>query len=48
MLATHYDTKLMQKFVGADDAGSVHGVMLETGAAALPQARPLSSVDHVF
>ena len=29
MLATHYDTKLMQNFVGADDAGSSTGVMLE-------------------
>jgi glutaminyl-peptide cyclotransferase len=29
MLATHYDTKLMQKFVGADDGGSSTGVMLE-------------------
>jgi hypothetical protein len=29
MLATHYDTKLMANFVGADDAGSSTGVMLE-------------------
>ena len=29
LLATHYDTKLMQNFVGADDAGSSTGVMLE-------------------
>jgi glutaminyl-peptide cyclotransferase len=29
MLATHYDTKLMQNFVGADDGGSSTGVMLE-------------------
>ena len=29
MLATHYDTKLMPNFVGADDAGSSTGVMLE-------------------
>src|SRR3984893_16518499 len=29
MLATHYDTKLMPSFVGADDAGSSTGVMLE-------------------
>jgi hypothetical protein len=29
MLATHYDTKLMKDFVGADDAGSSTGVMLE-------------------
>jgi Zn-dependent M28 family amino/carboxypeptidase len=29
ILATHYDTKLMQNFVGADDAGSSTGVMLE-------------------
>src|SRR6267143_5283502 len=29
MLATHYDTKLMPNFVGADDAGSSTAVMLE-------------------
>jgi glutaminyl-peptide cyclotransferase len=29
MLATHYDTKLLPNFVGADDAGSSTGVMLE-------------------
>lgn len=29
LLATHYDTKLMPDFVGADDAGSSTGVMLE-------------------
>src|SRR5947209_12585276 len=29
MLATHYDTKLMPNFVGADDSGSSTGVMLE-------------------
>lgn len=29
VLATHYDTKLMANFVGADDAGSSTGVMLE-------------------
>ena len=29
LLATHYDTKLMPNFVGADDAGSSTGVMLE-------------------
>src|SRR5258707_1282990 len=29
VLATHYDTKLMKDFVGADDAGSSTGVMLE-------------------
>jgi len=29
VLATHYDTKLMPNFVGADDAGSSTGVMLE-------------------
>jgi glutaminyl-peptide cyclotransferase len=29
MLATHYDTKLLPSFVGADDAGSSTGVMLE-------------------
>jgi len=29
MLATHYDTKLLPNFVGADDGGSSTGVMLE-------------------
>ena len=29
LLATHYDTKLLPNFVGADDAGSSTGVMLE-------------------
>jgi hypothetical protein len=29
MLATHYDTVLLKDFVGADDAGSSTGVMLE-------------------
>jgi len=29
MLATHYDTKLLPSFVGADDAGSSTAVMLE-------------------
>ena len=29
MLATHYDTKRLPNFVGADDAGSSTGVMLE-------------------
>ena len=29
MLATHYDTKRLDNFVGADDAGSSTGVMLE-------------------
>jgi Zn-dependent M28 family amino/carboxypeptidase len=30
LLGTHYDTKLLDKFVGADDAGSSTAVMLET------------------
>ena len=29
MLATHYDTKLLPNFIGADDAGSSTAVMLE-------------------
>ena len=37
MLATHYDTKLMQKFVGADDAGSSTGVMLELARLLCPK-----------
>jgi len=37
LLATHYDTKLMQNFVGADDAGSSTGVMLELARLLCPQ-----------
>jgi Zn-dependent M28 family amino/carboxypeptidase len=37
MLATHYDTKLMQNFVGADDAGSSTGVMLELARLLCPK-----------
>src|SRR5216684_8811272 len=29
LLGTHYDTKLLENFVGADDGGSSTGVMLE-------------------
>src|SRR5207245_6776644 len=31
LLGTHYDTKLLENFVGADDGGSSTGVMLELG-----------------
>src|SRR5580765_2772506 len=37
MLATHYDTKLMPNFVGADDAGSSTGVMLELARLLCPK-----------
>jgi glutaminyl-peptide cyclotransferase len=43
MLATHYDTKKMDLFVGADDAGSSTGVMLELARllCAAPQRHPV-------
>src|ERR1700687_5546648 len=37
MLATHYDTKLLPNFVGADDAGSSSGVMLELARLLCPK-----------
>lgn len=37
MLATHYDTKLLPNFVGADDGGSSTGVMLELARLLCPQ-----------
>jgi Zn-dependent M28 family amino/carboxypeptidase len=37
MLATHYDTKRIPNFVGADDAGSSTGVMLELARLLCPQ-----------
>jgi len=37
MLATHYDTKLLPNFVGADDAGSSTGVMLELARLLCPK-----------
>src|SRR6266446_6482247 len=37
MLATHYDTKLMENFVGADDGGSSTGVMLELARLLCPK-----------
>jgi glutaminyl-peptide cyclotransferase len=37
VLATHYDTKLMENFVGADDAGSSTGVMLELARLLCPK-----------
>jgi hypothetical protein len=37
VLATHYDTKLMPNFVGADDAGSSTGVMLELARLLCPK-----------
>ncbi len=43
MLATHYDTKKLDMFVGADDAGSSTGVMLELARllCAQPQRHPV-------
>lgn len=37
LLGTHYDTKLMDNFVGADDGGSSTGVMLELARQLCPQ-----------
>jgi Zn-dependent M28 family amino/carboxypeptidase len=43
MLATHYDTKKLDSFVGADDAGSSTAVMLELARllCAQPQHHPI-------
>ncbi len=37
LLATHYDTKILDNFVGADDAGSSTGLMLELARLLCPQ-----------
>src|SRR5260370_5421440 len=37
LLGTHYDTLLMDNFVGADDAGSSTAVMLELARLLCPQ-----------
>jgi len=37
LLGTHYDTKRLEKFVGADDGGSSTGVMLELARNLCPQ-----------
>ena len=37
LLGTHYDTKRLDNFVGADDAGSSTGVMLELARLLCPQ-----------
>jgi len=37
LLGTHYDTKRLEDFVGADDAGSSTGVMLELARNLCPQ-----------
>jgi glutaminyl-peptide cyclotransferase len=40
LLGTHYDTKRMENFVGADDAGSSTGVMLEIARLLCAQKQP--------
>ena len=40
LLATHYDTKRLDNFVGADDAGSSTGVMLEIARLLCAQKQP--------
>ena len=37
LLGTHYDTKILDNFVGADDGGSSTGVMLELARVLCPQ-----------
>jgi len=37
LLGTHYDTKILDNFVGADDGGSSTGVMLELARLLCPQ-----------
>ena len=37
LLGTHYDTKRLENFVGADDSGSSTGVMLELARLLCPQ-----------
>jgi glutaminyl-peptide cyclotransferase len=39
LLGTHYDTKRLPNFVGADDGGSSTGVMLELARLLCPQAQ---------
>jgi glutaminyl-peptide cyclotransferase len=40
LLGTHYDTKRLENFVGADDAGSSTGVMLEMARLLCAQKQP--------
>src|SRR6266481_3368895 len=40
LLGTHYDTKRLENFVGADDAGSSTGVMLEISRLLCAQKQP--------
>jgi Zn-dependent M28 family amino/carboxypeptidase len=40
LLGTHYDTKRLDNFVGADDAGSSTGVMLEIARVLCAQKQP--------
>jgi len=40
LLGTHYDTKRLENFVGADDAGSSTGVMLEMARLLCGQKQP--------
>jgi Zn-dependent M28 family amino/carboxypeptidase len=40
LLGTHYDTKRLENFVGADDAGSSTGVMLEIARLLCAQKEP--------
>lgn len=40
LLGTHYDTKRLENFVGADDAGSSTGVMLEIARNLCPKKQP--------
>ena len=42
LLATHYDTKRMENFVGANDGGSSTGLMLEMARLLCGRKRPLT------
>lgn len=42
LLATHYDTKALPKFVGANDGGSSTGVMLELARVLCPRKNALT------
>ena len=50
LLGTHYDTKRLPNFVGADDAGSSTAVMLEVARLTVrtESAGEVCGVDRVF
>ncbi len=46
LLGTHYDTKRLENFVGADDGGSSTAVMLELARLLCSQNRPIRRLDR--